>query len=186
MPANTFIATAEAASRIGAVPVLVDVDPEYLLIDPSKVAAAMTRRTQAIVPVHLFGQTAFVEQLGPRVRGWRADRGGRRTGARCPPLRSDRPAGLVVAAATSFYPGKNLGAAGDAGAVTTDDPDDRQRVRLLGSHGSPTSTSIDSSGSTRGSTRCRRWCCMPSWPGWRSGTRCAVRRPRGMPSCSPT
>ena len=63
MPANTFIATAEAASRIGAVPVLVDVDPDYLLIDPSKVAAAMTRRTQAIMPVHLFGQTAFVEQL---------------------------------------------------------------------------------------------------------------------------
>ena len=63
MPANTFIATAEAASRIGAVPVPVDVDPHYLLIDPGKVAAAITRRTQAIVPVHLFGQTAFVEQL---------------------------------------------------------------------------------------------------------------------------
>ena len=63
LPANTFIATAEAVSRIGAVPVLVDVDPDYLLIDPAKVAAAMTTRTQAIVPVHLFGQVAPVELI---------------------------------------------------------------------------------------------------------------------------
>ena len=138
MPANTFIATAEAASRIGAVPVLVDVDPDYLLIDPSKVAAAITRRTQAIVPVHLFGQTAFVEQL----RSLAIEAGvsivedaAQAQGAR----RYDRSAGsLGLAAATSFYPGKNLGAAGDAGAVTTDDPEVAARVRLLGSHGSPT------------------------------------------------
>jgi len=138
MPANTFIATAEAASRIGAVPVLVDVDPDYLLIDPSKVAAAITRRTQAIVPVHLFGQTAFVEQLRslaieagvPIVEDAAQAQGARRY---------DRSAGsLGLAAATSFYPGKNLGAAGDAGAVTTDDPEVAARVRLLGSHGSPT------------------------------------------------
>jgi dTDP-4-amino-4,6-dideoxygalactose transaminase len=138
MPANTFIATAEAASRIGAVPVLVDVDPDYLLIDPSKVAAAMTRRTQAIVPVHLFGQTAFVEQLQtlaieagvPIVEDAAQAQGARR---------NNRPAGsLGVVAATSFYPGKNLGAAGDAGAVTTDDPDIARRLRLLGAHGSPT------------------------------------------------
>jgi len=137
MPANTFIATAEAASRIGAVPVLVDVDSDYLLIDPSKVAAAMTRRTQAIVPVHLFGQTAFVEQLQtlaieagvPIVEDAAQAHGARR---------HDRSAGsLGLVAATSFYPGKNLGAAGDAGAVTTDDPDIATWVRLLGSHGSP-------------------------------------------------
>ena len=63
LPANTFIATAEAVSRIGATPVLVDVDPEYLLIDPERVAEAVTERTQAIVPVHLFGQVAPVEKL---------------------------------------------------------------------------------------------------------------------------
>jgi dTDP-4-amino-4,6-dideoxygalactose transaminase len=138
MPANTFIATAEAASRIGAVPVPVDVDPHYLLIDPSKVAAAITRRTQAIVPVHLFGQTAFVEQLQTLA----ADVGvpivedaAQAQGAR----RHNRHAGsLGIAAATSFYPGKNLGAAGDAGAVTTDDPEIARSVRLLGAHGSPT------------------------------------------------
>ena len=62
MPANTFVATAEAASRIGAVPVLVDVDPEHLL-DPPRVAAAITPRTRAVVPVHLYGQTAPMKEV---------------------------------------------------------------------------------------------------------------------------
>ncbi|MGB3375545.1 MAG: aminotransferase class V-fold PLP-dependent enzyme, partial [Microbacterium sp.] len=65
MPANTFIATAEAVSRIGAVPVFVDVDDEHLLMDPDAVEAAITDRTRAIVPVHLFGQTAPVERILP-------------------------------------------------------------------------------------------------------------------------
>ena len=138
MPANTFIATTEAVSRIGAVPVLVDVDPTYLLIDPQLVEAAVTERTQAIVPVHLFGQVAPVEQLLPiaeaagvvvvedAAQSQGATRHGRYAG------------GLGIAAGTSFYPGKNLGAAGDAGAVTTDDPEIADRVRLLGAHGSQT------------------------------------------------
>ncbi|MET0447778.1 MAG: DegT/DnrJ/EryC1/StrS family aminotransferase [Aeromicrobium sp.] len=138
LPANTFIATAEAVSRIGARPVLVDVDDEHLLIDPDQVASAITSRTQAIVPVHLFGQTAFVE----RVREAVGDTGipvvedaAQAQGA----LRHGRAAGsLGVVAATSFYPGKNLGAAGDAGAVTTDDPQVAETVRLLAAHGSPT------------------------------------------------
>ena len=136
MPANTFIATAEAASRIGARPVPVDVDPEHLLIDPEAVAAAITDRTQAIVPVHLFGQVAPVELLEPIA----AEAGvpivedaAQAQGAR----RHGRSAGsLGVIGATSFYPGKNLGASGDGGAVTTDDPDLAHRVRLLANHGS--------------------------------------------------
>ena len=64
LPANTFIATAEAVSRLGGVPVLVDVDPVHLLIDPAAVRAAVGPRTEAIVPVHLFGQTAAVEEIG--------------------------------------------------------------------------------------------------------------------------
>jgi len=136
MPANTFIATAEAASRIGARPVPVDVDPEYLLIDPQAVAAAVTERTQAIVPVHLFGQVAPVEALEPIaaaagvpiVEDAAQSQGARRHG---------RAAGSLGAiAATSFYPGKNLGASGDGGAVTTNDPDLAHRVRLLANHGS--------------------------------------------------
>ncbi|WP_255769395.1 DegT/DnrJ/EryC1/StrS family aminotransferase [Pseudarthrobacter sulfonivorans] len=136
IPANTFIATAEAASRIGAVPVPVDVDPEYLLIDPDAVAAAVTPRTRAIVPVHLFGQTAFVERLIPIASDCGAvivEDAAQSQGA----TRFGRSAGtLGLAAGTSFYPGKNLGAAGDAGAVITDDDGVAERVRMIGSHGS--------------------------------------------------
>lgn len=136
MPANTFIATAEAASRIGATPVPVDVDEEHLLIDPDAVAAAVTDRTQAIVPVHLYGQVAPVEKLEaiateagvPIVEDAAQSQGARRHG---------RAAGsLGRIAATSFYPGKNLGASGDGGAVTTDDEELAHHVRLVAGHGS--------------------------------------------------
>lgn len=136
LPANTFIATAEAASRIGAVPVPVDVDPVHLLIDPDAVRAALTPRTQAVVPVHLFGQVAPVEVLMkiaadagvPLVEDAAQSQGARRLG---------QPAGSFgLAAGTSFYPGKNLGAAGDAGAVLTDDADVARTVRVLAAHGS--------------------------------------------------
>nr|WP_269778609.1 DegT/DnrJ/EryC1/StrS family aminotransferase [Microlunatus antarcticus] len=134
IPANTFIATAEAVSRIGAVPVLVDVDDKHLLIDPDLIAAAVTPRTQAIVPVHLFGQVAPVERVLavagdiPVVEDAAQSQGATRFG---------RYAGsLGAAAGTSFYPGKNLGAAGDAGAVTTQDADLAARVRIVASHGS--------------------------------------------------
>lgn len=138
LPVNTFVATAEAVSRIGAVPVFVDVDEEHLLIDPEAVEAAVTGRTQAIVPVHLFGQVAPVERLRPvaDARGIPiVEDAAQSQGAR----RHGRAAGtLGVAASTSFYPGKNLGAAGDAGAVTTDDEGVAERVRTLGAHGSRT------------------------------------------------
>ncbi|GAA2200390.1 DegT/DnrJ/EryC1/StrS family aminotransferase [Sinomonas flava] len=138
LPANTFVATAEAVMRAGARPVLVDVDPVHLLIDPGAVERAMGPRTQAIVPVHLFGQTAAVERLVPvalergvaivedAAQAQGAGRFGRAAGT------------LGDAAATSFYPGKNLGAAGDAGAVTTNDGIIADEVRLLSAHGSRT------------------------------------------------
>jgi dTDP-4-amino-4,6-dideoxygalactose transaminase len=136
IPANTFIATAEAASRIGAVPVVVDVDPVHLLIDPAAVRAAISSRTQAIVPVHLFGQVAPVEALlkiaadagVPLVEDAAQSQGAHRNG---------RHAGSFgLASGTSFYPGKNLGAAGDAGAVTTDDAGVAHRVKVIAAHGS--------------------------------------------------
>jgi dTDP-4-amino-4,6-dideoxygalactose transaminase len=136
VPANTFIATAEAASRIGAVPVPVDVDPAHLLMDPGAVRAAVGPRTEAIVPVHLFGQVAPVEEIGkiaadagvPMVEDAAQAQGARRHG---------RAAGSFgLAAGTSFYPGKNLGAAGDAGAVLTSDADVARQVRVLAAHGS--------------------------------------------------
>jgi dTDP-4-amino-4,6-dideoxygalactose transaminase len=136
MPVNTFIATAEAVSRIGAVPVFVDVDDEHLLIDPAKVAEAVGPRTQAIVPVHLFGQVAPVEQLtdiATSVGAVIVEDAAQSQGA----TRFGRGAGgLGLAAGTSFYPGKNLGAAGDAGAVTTNDADIADRVRMMAAHGS--------------------------------------------------
>lgn len=136
LPANTFIATAEAVSRIGARPVLVDVDPDHLLIDPEAVRAAVTDRTRAIIPVHLFGQTAPVERLLPIATACGAvivEDAAQSQGA----SRFGRPAGgFGIAAGTSFYPGKNLGAAGDAGAVLTNDPDIAARVRTLSAHGS--------------------------------------------------
>lgn len=138
LPANSFVATAEAVSRIGAVPVLVDVDPVHLLIDPDRVAEAVTMRTKAIVPVHLFGQVAPVEHLLPIAEAHGipiVEDAAQSQGAR----RFGRPAGsLGKIAGTSFYPGKNLGAFGDAGAVTTNDPDLAERIRMIAAHGSKT------------------------------------------------
>ncbi|GAA1222408.1 DegT/DnrJ/EryC1/StrS family aminotransferase [Rhodoglobus aureus] len=136
MPANTFIATAEAVSRIGAVPVFVDVDEEHLLIGPDAVEAAISERTRVIVPVHLFGQTAPVERILPI-----ADKHGlvvvedaaQSQGASSTAGRAGALAGV---GATSFYPGKNLGAAGDAGAVMTDDASIAGYIRNLAGHGS--------------------------------------------------
>lgn len=135
MPANTFIATAEAASRIGAVPVFVDVDDEHLLIDPDAVEAAVTPRTRVIVPVHLFGQTAPVELIAPIAAKYDlviVEDAAQSQGAAGP---AGRAGSLGRLAATSFYPGKNLGAAGDAGAVMTNDADAAAVVRNLGAHG---------------------------------------------------
>lgn len=135
LPANTFIATAEAVLRAGARPVLADVDDDALLIDPEAVQAAMTSRTRAVVPVDLYGQVAPFDQLaGLRERGiWVVEDGAQSQGA----TRNGRSAGTFGdLGATSFYPGKNLGAYGDAGAVVTDDPGLAQRVRLMGAHGS--------------------------------------------------
>jgi len=136
MPANTFIATAEAASRIGAVPVFVDVDEQHLLIDPAAVEAAVTPRTRVIAPVHLFGQTApmgliaaVAQRHGLAVVEDAAQAQGA-TGA------SGRAGAVGEVAATSFYPGKNLGAAGDAGAVMTHDDGIAELVRTLAAHGS--------------------------------------------------
>ncbi|MFD6176660.1 MULTISPECIES: DegT/DnrJ/EryC1/StrS family aminotransferase [unclassified Isoptericola] len=136
LPVNTFVATAEAVSRIRAVPVLVDVDPDHLLVDPDAVAAAVTSRTRAVVPVHLYGQTAPVEALRPLAARHDlaiVEDAAQAQGASSP---EGRAGALGDVAATSFYPGKNLGAAGDAGAVTTDDPQLAATVRSIAAHGS--------------------------------------------------
>ncbi|WP_250002935.1 DegT/DnrJ/EryC1/StrS aminotransferase family protein [Actinoplanes sp. M2I2] len=130
LPANTFIATAEAVARTGARVVLVDCDPRTSLIDVEAALAAVTPDTRAIAPVHLYGQMADVARLRaggvPVVEDAAQSQGATRDG---------RSAGAGGIAATSFYPGKNLGAYGDAGAVVTDDEGLATAVRTLGSHG---------------------------------------------------
>jgi dTDP-4-amino-4,6-dideoxygalactose transaminase len=137
VPANTFIATAEAVVRLGARPVFVDVDDDALLIDPKRAEDAVTERTRAIIPVDLYGQVAPVEQLPSSLheRGIAVvEDGAQSQGA----ARLGRSAGTFgTIGATSFYPGKNLGAYGDAGAVITDNAVLAERVRLMGAHGSP-------------------------------------------------
>jgi dTDP-4-amino-4,6-dideoxygalactose transaminase len=137
LPANTFIATAEAVVRTGAAVVLVDCSPDTLLMDVERAVEAVGPRTRAIIPVHLYGQAAPVERLRPiaheagliLVEDAAQAQGARRHGVAA--------GGLGDVGATSFYPGKNLGAYGDAGAVTTDDAAVAARIRLLRDHGSP-------------------------------------------------
>jgi dTDP-4-amino-4,6-dideoxygalactose transaminase len=137
LPANTFIATAEAVCRAGATPVLVDcVDDETYLIDVRAVEAAVTARTRAIIPVHLYGQAAPVERLLPmagRIGAWIVEDAAQAHGAR---RMGVHVGALGHAASTSFYPGKNLGAYGDAGAVLTGSDDVAQRARMIRDHGS--------------------------------------------------
>ena len=138
LPANTFIATVEAVARIGAMPVLVDVHEDTLLIDAEAVARALGPRTRAVVPVHLFGQVAAVDEVERLVAGSAISIVGDAAQAQGATRLGVHAGALGRLAGTSFYPGKNLGAAGDAGAVTTDDPELARRLRLLANHGSAT------------------------------------------------
>ena len=136
LPANTFVATAEAVVRAGGRPAFADVDCEHLLLDPSCAASAGGPDTAAMIPVHLYGQLAPMDAL-TLVATERAipviEDAAQAHGA----SQYDRGLGSSgQAAAVSFYPGKNLGAYGDAGAVVTSSSDIAHKVRLLGDHGS--------------------------------------------------
>jgi dTDP-4-amino-4,6-dideoxygalactose transaminase len=133
--ANTFTATAEAIEWTGASPRLVDVDPADHLMDPAAVEAAVNARTVGIVPVHLFGQAARMpelQQIASKHGLFIVEDTAQAHGA----SEGGRPVGTFGQAATySFYPGKNLGAYADAGAVTTNDPDLARQIRLISDHG---------------------------------------------------
>ena len=135
--ANSFIASAEAISHAGATPVLVDCGPDDYLIDPAAVAAAITPRTKAVLPVHLYGQPANIEAIAPLCEKHGLALIEDAAQAHGATLADGRACGtLGVAAGFSFYPGKNLGAFGDGGAVTTNDPALAHRLRLLRNWGS--------------------------------------------------
>jgi len=134
--ANSFIASALAICSIGAVPVLADVDERTGLLTAETVAPRITARTKALMPVHLYGQPAEMEPLRALVAKhglFMVEDACQAHGAR---YQGRRAGGLGTAAAFSFYPGKNLGAFGDGGAVTTDDPVLAERVRTLRNYGS--------------------------------------------------
>jgi dTDP-4-amino-4,6-dideoxygalactose transaminase len=135
--ANTFIATAEAISYAGAKPVLVDCRIEDYLIDPAAVAAAITPRTRAIIPVHLYGQPADMNTLAPLAQHKGLALIEDAAQAHGASLSDGRVCGsLGLAAAFSFYPAKNLGAFGDGGAVTTREDHLVRQLRLLRNWGS--------------------------------------------------
>ncbi|HEY7356349.1 MAG TPA: DegT/DnrJ/EryC1/StrS family aminotransferase [Ktedonobacterales bacterium] len=132
---HTFIATVSAISFTGATPVLVDVRPDTYLLDPASLEAAITPRTRAIVPVHLYGQTVDMDpvmDIAERYHLFVLEDACQAHGAR---YKGRRAGSLGHAAAFSFYPGKNLGAAGDAGALTTNDPQLAQHARMLRNYG---------------------------------------------------
>lgn len=136
VPSNTFIATWLAVTQAGATPVPVEPDPLTHNVTADGLEAALTDATKAIMPVHLYGQPAdmaAISALG-RERGIPViEDAAQAQGAR---YRGRRAGSLGDAAGFSFYPGKNLGAVGDAGAVTTDDPELANRVRMLRNYGS--------------------------------------------------
>ncbi len=135
---NTFVATPEAISLTGARPVFCDIDPESMTIDPDLIEERVTERTRAIVPVHLYGRVAAMDRIlavarnhGLKVVEDAAQAHGARLG--------DTAAGAFGDASThSFYPGKNLGAYGDAGAILTSDDDLAVWARKFANHGRST------------------------------------------------
>ncbi len=136
VPSNTFIATWLAVSHAGATPVSVDPDEKTFNIDPRLIEAAITPKTKAIIPVHLYGQSADMDaimQIANQYGLIVVEDAAQAHGAR---YKGKRVGGLGHAAAFSFYPGKNLGAFGDAGAVVSNDLELVERVRVLGNYGS--------------------------------------------------
>ena len=133
--AHTFIATAEAISAVGAKPVFVDIDPLTYTLDPNCLADAITPATRAIIPVHIYGQPANMAQINQIAQAHQLVVIEDAAQAHAATWQGQRTGNLADAACFSFYPGKNLGAYGDAGALTTNDPKIAAQVRSLRNHG---------------------------------------------------
>jgi dTDP-4-amino-4,6-dideoxygalactose transaminase len=134
---STFVATAEAISFAGAAPVFVDIEPDTCNMDPARIEGAITPRTRAIIPVHLFGQPADMDpilEIAKKHNLLVLEDACQAHGA----LYKGRKAGTMgIAGCFSFYPGKNLGAFGEAGAVVTDDEETAKKIKVLRDHGQP-------------------------------------------------
>jgi dTDP-4-amino-4,6-dideoxygalactose transaminase len=132
---NTFIATVEAITYCKARPVFVDVDPDTFTMNPAELEKALTKKTKAIIPVHLFGQPADMDPILQFARAhglFVVEDAAQAHGSRY----KGRKAGTIAdAGCFSFYPGKNLGAFGEGGAVVTNDPELRKQIQMLRDHG---------------------------------------------------
>lgn len=136
IPANTYIATSLVVNLVGATPVLVEPDEKTYNIDPEKIESAITKKTKAIIAVHLYGQCANITKIKPLCKKYNLkliEDAAQAHGATHFKIKSGA---LGDAAGFSFYPGKNLGAFGDGGAVTTNDPKAAEYVRLARNYGS--------------------------------------------------
>ena len=136
VPSNTFIATALAVTYVGAKPVLVEPDIRTFNIDPSRIEPSITEKTRAIMPVHLYGQACDMDpimELAKKYQLYVVEDCAQAHGAT---YKGRKIATFGDAAGFSFYPGKNLGALGDAGAVVTNRKDIEEKVRALGNYGS--------------------------------------------------
>lgn len=131
VPVNTFMASASAVSFTGATPIFVDIDPATYNIDVQQIERRITPRTRAIMPVHLYGQPAEMDaimSLAERYHLYVVEDACQAHGAR---YKDRAVGGIGHVAAFSFYPGKNLGAYGDAGAVVTNDPEITERIKIM-------------------------------------------------------
>lgn len=136
VPSNTFIATALAVTYTGATPVFVEPDRNTYCLDPRLIEEKITKKTKAIMPVHLYGQAADMDTILEIAKNYRLkviEDSAQAHGAK---YKGRVTGGLGDAAGFSFYPGKNLGALGDAGAVVTNDEELALRVRAIGNYGS--------------------------------------------------
>jgi dTDP-4-amino-4,6-dideoxygalactose transaminase len=135
VPANTFFATAEAVGNVGAKPVFVDIDPKFYNLDPAKIEEKITPRTKAIIPVHLYGLPAEMDEIMALAR-----ERGLKVLEDCAQAHGATYKGKTVGtfgdvATFSFYPSKNLGAFGDAGAIVTKSAETAEKARLIANHG---------------------------------------------------
>ena len=133
--ANTFIATSEAITHAGATPVFVDVEDSTLNIDPARIEAAITPKTRAIIPVHLYGQPVDMDTIRELAQKHNLKVIADAAQAHGATYHGERQGILGDVTCYSFYPGKNLGAYGDAGIVVTDDKDVADRAEMLANHG---------------------------------------------------
>src|ERR1043165_504172 len=132
---STFMATAEAITYAGATPIFVDIDEQTYTLDPKQLSAAITSRTKAVIPVHLFGQTADMDPILEIARKHKLPVIEDACQAHGAQYKGRNAGTMGIAGCFSFYPGKNLGAFGEAGAVVTNDADLKRKIEIFRDHG---------------------------------------------------